>query len=317
MDNFQDALTSYQQAYQIREKLKLTDDMAQSLQNLAEVNVDLGQYDTAVTQYLKALEIARNSNDLSGIAVNSSGLGALFTEQGKYAAALSALQESLKDFDQSKDQSWLMVEAKGRYGNALSEVGNWDEGQKSLDEAVKQAAEVKNDSVLAANLNYLGDSYFYRGDYSAARQQYDKALQVANKDKSRQLLAVTRFNMARLDVVQNRTAAAIPVLKKLVEESDTLGLKALSVQSSVYLAQALLASKNTADAQRGIRAGHESRRETRFAGGAGQGPLPHGRTPEQRAERPRSTPRSIRKRLESSSRSARKTVQAGCWTAPT
>ena len=42
MDNFQDALTYYQQAYQIREKLKLTDDMAQSLQNLAEVNVDLG-----------------------------------------------------------------------------------------------------------------------------------------------------------------------------------------------------------------------------------------------------------------------------------
>ena len=250
MDNFQDALTSYQQAYQIREKLKLKDDMAESLQNLAEVNVDLGQYDTAVTQYLKALEIARNSNDLSGIAVNSSGLGALFTEQGKYAAALSALQESLKDFDQAKDQSWLMVEAKGRYGNALSEVGSWDEGQKNLEDALKQADAVKNDSVLAANLNYLGDSYFYRGDYGTARQQYDKALLVATRAKSRQLLAVTRFNMAKLDVVQNRSAAAIPVLKKLVEESDTLGLKALSVQSSVYLAQALLAGKNTADAQK-------------------------------------------------------------------
>ncbi len=250
MDNFQDALTSYQQAYQIREKLKLKDDMAESLQNLAEVNVDLGQYDTAVTQYLKALEIARNSNDLSGIAVNSSGLGALFTEQGKYAAALSALQESLKDFEQAKDQSWLMVEAKGRYGNALSEVGSWDEGQKSLEDALKLADDVKNDSVLAANLNYLGDSYFYRGDYGAARQQYDKALQVATRAKSRELSAVTRFNTAKLDVVQNRAAAAIPVLKKLVEESDTLGLKALSVQSSVYLAQALLASKNTADAQK-------------------------------------------------------------------
>ncbi len=33
--------------------------MAESLHNLAEVNVDLGQYDTAVTQYLKALEIAQ------------------------------------------------------------------------------------------------------------------------------------------------------------------------------------------------------------------------------------------------------------------
>ncbi len=89
----------------------------------------------------------------------------MFAEQGKYASALSALQESLKDFEQAKDQTWLMVEAKVRYGNALSEVGRWDEGQKSLEDAVKLAAEVKNDSVLARGLNYLGDSYFYRGDY--------------------------------------------------------------------------------------------------------------------------------------------------------
>jgi len=249
MDNFQDALTSYQQAYQIHEKLKLTDDMAQSLQNLAEVNVALGQYDTAVTQYLKALEIARNRGDQNGIAVDSSGLGALFTEQGKYASAISALQESLKEFEQSKDQSWLMVEATGRYGNVLSEVGRWDEGQKSLEDAVRLATEVKNDKVLAQALNYLGDSYFYRSDYATAREPYEKALVVATRSKSQQLLAVTRFNLAKLDVVQNRSAAAIPVLKKLVEEADSLGLKALSVQSSIYLAQALIATNKPADAQ--------------------------------------------------------------------
>ncbi len=249
MGSFQDALTYFQQAYQIREKLKLTDDMAQSLHNLAETNVELGQYDTAIKQYLKALEIRRNSGDQNGVAINSSGLGALFTEQGKYAAALSALQESLKDFQQSNDHTWLMAEATGRYGNALSEVGRWDEGQKSLADAERLATEVKNDTVLAQALNYLGDSYFYRGDYSTARQEYDKALQVATRSKNRELLAVAHFNMAKLDVVQDHPASAISVLKGLVEQSDSLGLKALSVQSSVYLAQALLAVKKPADAQ--------------------------------------------------------------------
>ena len=249
MGNFQDALTYFQQAYQIREKLKLTDDMAESLHNLAEANVDLGQYDKAVDQYLKALEIRRNSGDQNGVAINSSSLGALFTEQGKYASALSALQESLKDFQQTNDQTWLMVEATGRYGNALSEVGRWDEGQKSLEEAVRLATEVKNDTVLAQGLNYLGDSYFYRGDYGAARQQYEKALQVATKSKSRELLAVSHFNLAKLDIVQGRSAAAIPVLKKILEDSESLGLQSLSVQSSIYLAEALLATKKPADAE--------------------------------------------------------------------
>ena len=249
MDNFQDALTSYQQSYQIREKLKLTGDMAQSLQNLAETNVDLGQYDTAVSLYLKALEIARNSGDQNGVAVNSSGLGALFTLQGKYSSALSAYRESLKDFQQTSDYTWLMVEATGGYGNALSEVGRWDEGQKSLEDAVKLAIEVKNDSVLHGVLVELGDSYFYQGDYGSAKQQYEKALQVATKSKSRRRLANSRFDLAKLDVVQGSSASAIPVLKKQVEEFDSLGLKAGWVQSSIYLAEALLATRKPTEAQ--------------------------------------------------------------------
>ncbi|HVP54798.1 MAG TPA: tetratricopeptide repeat protein [Candidatus Eisenbacteria bacterium] len=249
MENFQDALPYFQQAYQIREKLKLTDDMAESLHNLAETNVYLGQYETAVGQYLKALEIRRNSGDQNGIAINSSSLGALFTEQGKFDSALSALQESLKDFKATNDQTWLMVEAMGRYGNALSEVGRWDEGQTYLEDAVKQSLQVKNDVVQAQVLNYLGDSYFYRADYAAARQQYEHALQVAMKAKNRELITVSKFNLAKLDVVQNRSAVAIPVLKKLVEETETVGLKALSVQASIYLADALISAGKPQDAQ--------------------------------------------------------------------
>lgn len=124
-----------------------------------------------------------------------------------------------------------------------------DEGQKSLEDAVKLAAEVKNDTVLAQAVNYLGDSYFYRGDYAGARQEYEKASQVSTKSKSRELMSVTQFNLAKLSVVQGHPGAAIPVLKKLVEGSDSLGLKALSVQVSIYLSQALLANGKLQEAQ--------------------------------------------------------------------
>jgi serine/threonine protein kinase/tetratricopeptide (TPR) repeat protein len=249
LGNFQDALTDYQQAYQIREKLELSDEMAETLHNMAETNADLGQYDKAVGQYLKALAIRRNSGDQNGVAISSSSLGALFTLQAKYASALSALEESLKDFQQTDDHTWLMVEARGRYGNALSEVGRWDEGQKNLEDAVKLATGVKNDTVLAQTLDYLGDSYFYRGDYGIARQQYEKGLQVATNSKSREQISISRFSLATLDVVQGRSASAIPVFRKQVEEFDSLGLKARSVRSSIYLAEALLATGRLKEAQ--------------------------------------------------------------------
>jgi tetratricopeptide (TPR) repeat protein/predicted Ser/Thr protein kinase len=249
MGNNQEALTLYEQSYQIRERLKLADDMAESLHNLAETNSDLGHYDTAITQYLKATEIRSKSGDLSGIAINSAGLGALYAEQGKYGQALNALQASLKDFQQANDHTWLMVESTARYGSVFSQVGRWDEGQTTLEGAVKQAGEVKNDVVLSRALNYLGDNYFYRGDPTSARQQYERALQLATRAKSPELLIVSKFNLAKLDVVYRLSVSAVPVLKKLLEETETIGLKALSVQVSVYLAQALVGMNKQAEAR--------------------------------------------------------------------
>jgi tetratricopeptide (TPR) repeat protein len=250
MGNNQEALTLHEQSYQIRERLKLTDDMAESLNNLAETNRDLGHYDTALTQYLKAKEIRSKSGDLSGIAITSAGLGALYAEQGKYGQALSVLQESLKDFQQANDHTYLMVDSIARYGSVLSLVGRWDEAQTTLEGAVRQAGEVKNDDVLTRALNYLGDSYFYRGDSASARQHYERALQSATRTKSPELLIVSKFNLAKLDAVYGLSVPAIPVLRKLLEETDTVGLKALSVQVSVYLAQALVGTNKHAEARR-------------------------------------------------------------------
>src|SRR5262249_31346688 len=103
-----------------------------------------------------------------------SGLGILFKDRGKYGSALGAFGESLKDFQQTNDETWLMVEATGGYGDALSRVGRWNEGQKTLQDAVKLAIEVKNDTVLQQVLENVSDSFFYRGDYGTARQQYEK-----------------------------------------------------------------------------------------------------------------------------------------------
>ena len=182
---------------------------------------------------------------------------------------------------------------------------------------MKLATGVKNDMVLAQALNYLGDSYFYRGDYATARQQYDKAMQVATKSKNRQLQAVSRFNLARLDVVQGRAAAAIPVLKKLLDESETIGLQALSVQSSIYLAQALLETKKPADAATRIGPGDEPGGKTRAHDGRSARSLPDGRSakPGWKDQRVRSAISG--RRCGFLNPSAKKTAPAVYWIGPT
>ena len=95
---YQDALTYFQQAYQIRDRLK--QDTTESLHNLAETYVKLGQYDIALSQYLKAKEALRSAGDKSGEALQASSMGALFATQGKYGQAVGMLQEAVQGFQQ-------------------------------------------------------------------------------------------------------------------------------------------------------------------------------------------------------------------------
>ena len=176
----------------------------------------------------------------TGEALQSSSMGALFATQGKYGQAVGALQDAVQNFQEVKDRTWFMAEAQSRYGDVLSAVGREDEGQKYIDDALKLATDLKNDTVTSEALNALGDSYFYRGDYGSARQQYDRALQTATKAALRDLIVISKLNIAKVDVAQGHFQAAAPILKKLIQDADSMGLKAQSVEASVYLGEALL-----------------------------------------------------------------------------
>ena len=246
---YQAALTYFQQAYEIRERLKLPDEATESLRNLAEMNFKLGEYETAQTQFLKALEASRAAKDKEMLALESSTMGVLFAAQGKYDTALSYLQQAIDGFKQANDRTWYSVEAMARYGDVLSVVGRGEEGQKSIEDALKLADEVKDESSTSGARNDLGDSYFYRGDYASARQQYDRARQIASKWALPDEALRARLGLAKVDLAQDRPKAAAPALKKLKDEALSVGLKALAVQASISYAQALLATDN-ADAAR-------------------------------------------------------------------
>ena len=246
---YQDALIYLQQAYQLREKLKVPEDMAESLHNLAEANTKLGQYDTALSQYLKAIEIRRGISDQHGVALESGSMANIFAAQGRYSAALSSMQDAVKIFQQIKERTSFTVEINGGWGDLLAQVGRGEEGHASIEDALNIAHEIKNDAAAAAATNWRGDEFFYKGEDRSARDQYDRALQLATKASNREQVLLSKVDKAKTDVTQGHAAAAIGALKKLEQDADTLGLKSLSVECSVYLGAALNAAKDTRGAR--------------------------------------------------------------------
>jgi serine/threonine protein kinase/tetratricopeptide (TPR) repeat protein len=240
---YEDALTYYQQALQLREKLKVPEDIAESVRNLAVTNAKVGQYELALSQYLRALELRRNAQDTRGVAQDSYDMGTVFEYQGRYGAALNARQEAVKTFRDLKDRSFWMAEILSGYGNSLALAGREDEAQKSLEEALDLARELKNESLTSQVMNYQGDVAFYRGDFRVARTRHEQALQSATRAKDQEKILLAKRNMARDEIEAGRSAAVVATLRDLAQQAETRGLKYVSVQATLDLAQALIHTK--------------------------------------------------------------------------
>ena len=242
--DYLNALSYFEQALQLREQLKVPSGIAETLHNLGETSRQMGQYDQAAQQYLRALDLRRSSGDKRGAAIESSSLGTLFSYQGRYGAALSAEEDALKTFRELQERSSSLAEILGYYGNALAQVGRSDDAQKSLEEAMNVAREVKAPATAAEIQGYQGDNAFYRGDYQAAAALYDEALKTASHTSDLNLILVSKFNVAKVAVRQGRFQAAASSLSKLSQDADSLGVKHVAVECSIYHAEALMNLKS-------------------------------------------------------------------------
>ncbi|HKA37558.1 MAG TPA: tetratricopeptide repeat protein [Thermoanaerobaculia bacterium] len=245
---YDDAQTYFERALEIREKIKNPRDIADTLHNLAETETNKGQYDNALKHYLRALEIRREAGDKRGAAIESHDMGTVFEYQGKYAAAVNAKEEALKIFQELKDRGFWMGEILSGTGHALALSGRFDAAEKPLAEAMTIAGELQNKALAAQILNFQGDRFLYRGDARAARPLYEQALQTASKTSNRRFDLQSRANLAKTAIAEGQSQHALESLKKIMGESDVIGLKYLSVDSSVSLGEAMIAARRYAAA---------------------------------------------------------------------
>jgi serine/threonine protein kinase/tetratricopeptide (TPR) repeat protein len=252
--HYDDALTYFQQALQLREKLQVPGEIVDTVYYLGQTNAKLGQYDEALRQYHRALDLHRSASDKRDAAIDSYSMGTLFGIQGRYAAAVSSEEEAVKTLRELQDRSADMAEILSGYGGALAEAGRGEEAQKTLDEALGLARDLKNEPRIAQSLNLQGNAAFYRGDFKTARTLYGQALQVASHVRDRDKMLESRIGLARSAIREGHAREASRSLQSLAQEANSLGSRYLSVECSVDLAEALMATKDYSNARQKLEA---------------------------------------------------------------
>jgi len=241
---YDEALTYFQRSLDLRQKLKVQSGIANSLNNIGESYRKLGQFDKALDNYLHALDISRGAGDKLTLAETSDSMAGLFELEGRNGAALSAQQDAFKNMQDLQQPSSDSAEIQADYGMALALVGRFRDAQQNLDAGMSLARSLRNDALVVRIQNLKGESLYYQGELAAARPLFDQALQAATRQKDREQVVRAKFNLARVEVSQGRGAVAVSALKELVKTADAAGLSYLSLQSSLYLGQALVQGKN-------------------------------------------------------------------------
>src|SRR6266446_2589110 len=235
-----DALTYYERALELRKKANIPSQVGETLHNLAEASLKAGDYGQSLDYHLKALELFRSSSDKRGAAIQSYSMGTIFEYQGRYGAALKSKEDALKTFRELQDRSFWMAEILSGYGNSLSQVGRYDEAQKNLAEAMTLARELQNKTLVTQILNFQGDTFYYRGDIKSAADLFAQALAATSGKVEKDVVLLSKLNSAKCVVAGKHGQAPIASLKALVQEADAVGLKHISTEAELALAEARL-----------------------------------------------------------------------------
>jgi tetratricopeptide (TPR) repeat protein len=188
-------------------------------------------------------------DDSRGAAIESYTLGVMLDVQGRFGAAINSKQDALKTFTDLKDKTFWMAEILGGYGQALVLAGRGDEAKIYLDQALGLARELKNEGMVSQTLAFQGDAAYYRGDSKSTRPLYEQALQAATRSKEPDKILVAKIDLTKAAVQEGRVQQAISGLRPLIQQADDLGLKHLSVECSISMAEAMVASHDNMHAR--------------------------------------------------------------------
>jgi tetratricopeptide (TPR) repeat protein len=219
--NYQDALTYLQQALQLREKLNVAPDIAETLHSLGSTYDNLGQAEEAMSDFMRALDLYRKAGDNRGAASQSHSMALLFAHQGRYGAALNAMQEALKLLRDAGDRSIEMAQSLTDFAKLLAEAGRGAEAGKPLDEVQTLARELKNNSLQSNILNARGDVLFYSGEARGAKAMYQQATRTAAQGGQRDDVLISKINLAKATLVEGHSAPLPSEFAKLAHQADT------------------------------------------------------------------------------------------------
>ncbi len=203
-----DAAEQYRQAITLRTAIGNQRGEATSLRNLGNILTLTGKFDEAAKMLERARALHTRLGDREGLAAVENEVGLLAEERGDYPAALDAFRRALQTWQQVGDQHGS-AQALNDIGFAHFQLGAYDDAQVYWQQAASAYAAISSETGRIRTEQNLGLLDIARGRWSQARMRLTQSLQSAERQQMPEEAAVSRRNLADLELQQGHIAAAI------------------------------------------------------------------------------------------------------------
>ena len=246
-----EAEKQYREAVELRRAVGNQRGLATSLRNLGNILSQRGRFDEAAGMLKQAGELHAKLGDQAGLAAVENELGILAEERGDYPAALAHFRRALKTWQRLGEKSGT-AQALNDIGFAQYQLGAYDDAQAYLVQAAAAFDGLGDETGKIRTQQNLGLLAIARGQWNEARRQLDASLASAEQQQMLEEAAVSRRNLAEVELQQGHIDDAIAQAEKAEalfrERGDQRGL----ADAGLLRVQALMAVHADAQAREAL-----------------------------------------------------------------
>lgn len=181
--NYEKSISHYERAYDIYKELNQIQEEITSLKGIGNNLLKLNDLDEACDIFLECSAICSDSNDIYNLLDCLGNLIQIHDKQEKFDVVFELYKKSLQAFKELNDTQGITIS----YFN----LGILKNKSKEAEEALryfKKGTNVAIDSnfteLILKGLSYIGENLFYQGKIKESKNEFIKALNLANKVKA-------------------------------------------------------------------------------------------------------------------------------------
>jgi tetratricopeptide (TPR) repeat protein len=253
LGQYEKAIASYQQHYDISEEIGNRQGVAISLGNLGTCYYSLGQYEKAIAYIQQYHDISEEIGDQQGVAISLGNLGLSYYFLGEYEKAITHYQQYHDISEEIGFQEGVATSLEN-LGDFYVSLGQYEKGIASYQQSLEIQEEIGNRRGVAISLCGLGNCYRNLGQYEKAIALYQQYHDISEEMGDRQGVASSLGNLGNCYDALGQYEKGIAYHQKHHDISEEISFRQGVAISLHNIGMALIKLENYSEAETNIQA---------------------------------------------------------------